>query len=86
MSQIKGAPTPPDVDDGVTDLQEKVLGFLEDQTPLPTIINDQVSALVRFYEEAMEDYQGDYHFAKDLAAQLVDMSVAINKNLAGYGP
>jgi hypothetical protein len=73
-------------DDGVTDLQEKVGMFLEAETPFPSIINDQVNELVRFYEEAMEDYKGDFHFAKDLAAKLVDMSVGINKMLVGYGP
>jgi hypothetical protein len=73
-------------DDGVTDLQERVGMFLEAETPLPSIINDQVNELVRFYEEAMEDHKGDFYFSKDLAAKLVDMSVAINKKLVGYGP
>lgn len=73
-------------DDGVTDLQELVGGFLEEKTPLPEIINDQVCELVRFYEEVMPDYQGDWHFAKDLAAKLSDMSIAISKKISGYGP
>lgn len=75
-------------DDGVTELQEKVGQFLEENTPLPEIVNDQINELIRFYEEIVPTpvYQGDYHFAKDLAAKLVDMSVAINKKLAGYGP
>ena len=42
---------PGEVDDGVTILQETVLEFLEDQTPLPEIVNDQIMMLVAFYED-----------------------------------
>lgn len=49
MSQIKGCPTPPDEDDGVTELQEKVLILLE-EAGLPTETNDAVIELVAWGE------------------------------------
>lgn len=38
--------TPPEVDDGITDLQDTILGLLED-AGIPTAINDRVMILVR---------------------------------------
>lgn len=45
MSQIKGAPTPPDEDDGVTELQEKILLLLE-AAGIPTEANDAVMKII----------------------------------------
>lgn len=52
MPQIKGAPTPPDEDDGVTELQEKILLLLE-AANLPTETNDAVMELVAWGEQGL---------------------------------
>lgn len=70
--------SPPEVDDGVTDLQERVLGFLEDQTSLPTIINDQVNALVVFYEKTRPEVDEVYLIC--LASELRRMAAKIDKD------
>lgn len=45
MPQVKGAPTPHDEDDGVTELQEKVLQLLE-AAGIPTEANDAIMKII----------------------------------------
>lgn len=54
---------PGEEDDGVTDLQEAVLGFLEDETMLPSVLNDQIVELVMFHERQDGIDHSDYRHA-----------------------
>lgn len=58
MSQVKGAPTPADEDDGVTELQERVLTLLE-AANIPTKIND---AVMRLIEAGERGFVAPYRF------------------------
>lgn len=81
MRHIEPNLNPPDYDDGVTYLQEEVLGFLEEHTLLPSIINDQICELVIFYEKHSDGEMDDFHYREDLAEKLHSMSVQVSKSI-----
>lgn len=69
---------PPDYDDGVTELQEAVLGVLEENL-LPEILNDRICELVVFHERLGGDPQPVHSYAFHLAIKLRAMADEMEK-------
>jgi len=72
MRHIEPNLNPPDYEAPISDLEEEVLGFLEEKTLLPTVINDQIVGLVNFFEKTDADTEARY--ARKLAERLRDMA------------
>lgn len=81
MRHIEPNLNPPDCDDGVTELQEEIGIWLEANTLLPSIINDQIMELVAFYEGHCDSGPTDPAYRAALAERLADMSVRVSKDL-----
>jgi len=54
MRRVKRSEVLPDMDDGVTDLQEAILGLLED-AGISQVINDQIMTLVAKGEAELDN-------------------------------